>query len=113
VALAFAVQATLAPVRNADEIRRAIAALARDADCGLIILPSASITAEIKLIIDLAARYRLPAVYPFRGYTIQGGLVSYGVDVPELFRRATSYIDRILKGDKASDTPAPLPTQCT
>jgi putative ABC transport system substrate-binding protein len=111
VALAFAVQATLAPVRNADEIRRAIAALARDADCGLIILPSASITAEIKLIIDLAARYRLPAVYPFRGYTIQGGLVSYGVDVPELFRRATSYIDRILKGDKASDLPVQLPTK--
>ncbi|SRR5712691_1233300 len=111
VALSFAVQATLAPVHNAGEIERVIVALAREPGGGLIVLPSASITANIKLIIELVARHQLPAVYPFRGYAVEGGLVSYGIDVTELFRRATSYVDRILKGDKPADLPVQLPTK--
>jgi putative ABC transport system substrate-binding protein len=111
VALASAVQATLAPVRDASEIEAVITALGREVGGGLIVLPSAPITVHIPQIIELAARYRLPAVYPFRAYAAEGGLVSYGVDLDDLFRRAADYVDRVLKGDKPAELPVQAPTK--
>ncbi len=111
VALSLAVQATLAPVRNAEEIEHVVAALARDPGGGLIILPSAAITVHTQMIIDLAARHRLPAIYPFRNAVKQGGLVAYGTDLKDLFQRAASYVDRILKGAKPADLPVQAPTK--
>jgi putative tryptophan/tyrosine transport system substrate-binding protein len=111
VALSFAVQATLAPIRNANEIEGIIAALVREPGGGLIVLPSSSITAHRQQIIALAARYRLPVVYPFPVYAIEGGLVSYGIDLDDLFRRTASYVDRVLKGEKPSDLPVQAPTK--
>jgi putative tryptophan/tyrosine transport system substrate-binding protein len=98
VALASGVKATLAPVRDASEIETVITTLGREVGGGLIVLPSAPITVHIQQIIELTARYRLPGVYPFRAYAAEGGLVSYGVDLDDLFRRAAGYVDRVLKG---------------
>ena len=111
VALSHSVQATLAPVHNSDEIQGAIAALGRESGGGLIVLPSAPITAKIQLVIELAARYRVPAVYPFGSHAKEGGLVAYGVELNDLFRQAASYVDRILKGEKPADLPVQAPTK--
>jgi putative tryptophan/tyrosine transport system substrate-binding protein len=111
VALSSAVQATLAPIRSAKEIEDVIRALGREPGGGLIVLPSAPITVHIPQIIELAARYRLAAVYPFRTYAAEGGLVSYGVGLDDLFRRAAVYVDRILKGDTPADLPVQAPTK--
>jgi putative ABC transport system substrate-binding protein len=77
----------------------------------LIVLPSAPITANIQLVIDLAARDRVPTVYPFGSHSKQGGLIAYGVDLNDLFRRAAVYVDRILKGDKPADLPVQAPSK--
>jgi ABC-type uncharacterized transport system substrate-binding protein len=111
VALVSSVQATLAPVHNSAEIESSISALARDAGSGLIVLPSAPITAHLDLVIDLAARHRIPAVYPFSDVPDQGGLVAYGIVLNDLFRRAADYVDRILRGQKAGDLPVQAPTK--
>jgi putative ABC transport system substrate-binding protein len=111
VALSHSVQATLAPVHNSDEIQNAIAALGRESGGGLIVLPSAPITAKIQLVIELAARYRVPAVYPFGSHAKEGGLVAYGVELNDLFRQAAAYVDRILKGEKPADLPVQAPTK--
>src|SRR5262249_17362472 len=105
VALSSSIQATLAPVHNADEIEAGITALAPESGGGLILLPSAPITAKIELIIRLAAQNQVPTIYPFGTYAKQGGLVAYGVDLDDLFRRAAAYVDRILKGEKPADLP--------
>jgi putative ABC transport system substrate-binding protein len=105
------VQPTLTPVRDSDEIESAIAVLARESGGGLIVLPSAPVTAKIELVIELAARYRVPAVYPFGSHAKQGGLVAYGVELNDLFRRAAGYADRILKGEKPADLPVQAPTK--
>jgi putative tryptophan/tyrosine transport system substrate-binding protein len=111
VALSYPVQLTLAPVHNNDEIERTIAAAGNQPGSGLIVLPSAPITSNIQLIIELAARYHLPAAYPFRQHAIQGGLISYGTDLPTLFRQAAAYVDRILNGEKPADLPVQAPTK--
>ena len=111
VALSSSVQATLAPVHNSVEIESTITALAGEPGGGLIVLPSAPITANIQLIIGLAAQYRIPAIYPFRSHAKQGGLVAYGVALDDLFRRAADYVDRILKGQKPADLPVQAPTK--
>ena len=110
-ALSNSVQATLAPVRNSDEIERIITTLGREPGGGLIVLPAALVTAHIQQIIELAARYRLPALYAFSHFPKQGGLAAYGVDLVDLFRRAASYVDRILKGEKPADLPVQQPTK--
>ena len=74
-------------------------------------MPSAPITANSKLIIELAARHHLATIYPFRRYATAGGLISYGIDLPDLFRRAGSYVDRILKGEKPAELPVQAPTK--
>ena len=92
-------------IRSTDEIVRAIVAIAAEPNSGLIPLPSPLIVSQRELIIGLAMRARLPNVYSFRYYPLSGALASYGVDSHDLYRRAASYVDRILKGDKPSDLP--------
>jgi ABC-type uncharacterized transport system substrate-binding protein len=109
VALSNNVQATLAPARNLHEIGQVISALGREPGGGLIVLPSAPITIYIQQIIELAARNRLAAVYPFEHYAADGGLVAYGADLDDIFRRSAAYVDRILKGEKPADLPVQMP----
>lgn len=111
MAPSLGVQLTKADVRNAEEIKRALDALARDQDSGLLVPPDNFIAAHRALVIDLAARYRLPAVYPYRFFVKDGGLVSYGVDLVDLFRRAAVYVDRIFRGAKPADLPVQLPSK--
>jgi putative ABC transport system substrate-binding protein len=107
----FAVQLTTVLVRNAQDIERAIDAMAREPNGGLIVVASAFITGHRELIISLAARHRMPAVYQFRFFVTSGGLASYGIDNIDLFRRAAGYVDRILKGEKPADLPVQNPTK--
>ena len=111
VAPLIAVESSPLDVRDASEIERAIAAFAGSANGGLIVTASALAVAHRKLIIALAARHRLPAVYPFRYYATSGGLISYGPDTTDPFRRAATYIDRILKGEKPAELPVQAPTK--
>ena len=90
---------------------RQMARWGRELDYGLIVLPDPSTNSHRKLIIELAARHRLPAIHALRAATADGGLMSYGVDLPDLFRKAAIYADRILKGDKSADLPVQLPTK--
>ncbi|HKS87953.1 MAG TPA: ABC transporter substrate-binding protein [Stellaceae bacterium] len=108
---AMPVAARLSPVRNSDEIEGAIAALAAEPGGGLIVPPSAPVTAHIGRIIELTARHRVPAIYGFASHARQGGLVSYGTSLTDLFRRAADYVDRILKGAKPADLPVQGPTK--
>jgi putative tryptophan/tyrosine transport system substrate-binding protein len=98
-------------VRSADEIERAVTAFARTANGGLIVTSSGSAAVHRKLIISLAARHKLPTVYYRRLYVTDGGLISYGLDFIDQFRRAAGYVDRILKGEKAADLPVQTPTK--
>ena len=98
-------------VRDASEIESAVAAFARSANGGLIVLGSASESVYRALIVTLAARYKLPAVYAFRYMATNGGLISYGPDFADQFRRAAGYVDRILKGEKPADLPVQAPTK--
>ena len=111
VGASLGVQLSKALVRNADEVERAIDVLARAPNGGLFVLASPAIGLHQGLIIALAARHRLPAVYQFRISVAAGGLASYGVDDLDLSRRAASYADRILKGEKPADLPVQLPTK--
>jgi putative ABC transport system substrate-binding protein len=111
VAPSIGLEANPIEVRDANEIERAIAAFAGSANGGLIVTSSALAVAHRKLIVALAARHRLPAVYAFRYYATSGGLISYGPDTTDPFRRAAGYIDRILKGEKPADLPVQLPTK--
>jgi putative ABC transport system substrate-binding protein len=98
-------------VSSASEIERAIAAMAQRSNGGLIVLPGSLTLLHRKLIIALAAQHRLPAVYPYRYHVTDGGLISYGPDTIEQYRRAGGYIDRILKGEKPADLPVQAPTK--
>ena len=106
----FGVRLFPSAVRNGAEIERAIEAIAAEPNGGLIALPG-PLTVHRELIIALAARHRLPAVYAFRYWVTSGGLASYGVDNIHLYRSAASYIDRILKGNKPADLPVQFATK--
>src|SRR5262249_61501333 len=97
-------------VRNTEEIEPAMAAFARSGDGGVIVSPGGT-AARRKFIISLAARYKLPSVYPYRYYTVDGGLISYGPNSHDVARPAAGDVDRILKGEKPADIPGPAPTQ--
>ena len=97
-------------VHDAGEIDRALAAFARSSNGGLIVTAGPTSTNYRKLIIALAARHKLPAVYPSRLFVTAGGLISYGPDRLDLYRRAAGYVDRILKGEKPADLPVQAPT---
>ena len=104
-AASFAVQAIVAPVHDTSELESVVAAQAREPNGGLIVMPDTFMTAHRAEITSLAARYRLPAVYPYRSFAEVGGLLSYGNDLRDNFRRAATYVDRILKGEKPSELP--------
>ena len=96
---------------NAAEIERAVAAFARSPNGGLIVPPGGPANLHRHPIITLAARHHLPAVYYERSYVAAGGLVSYGPDFLDQYRRAAGYVDRILKGEKPADLPVQAPTK--
>jgi putative tryptophan/tyrosine transport system substrate-binding protein len=98
-------------VRDASEIERAVTAFARSGNGGLIVTASAVATRYRDLIIALAARHKLPAIYSGRWFVTDGGLLSYGPDYVDQFRRAAGYVDRILKGEKPADMPVQAPTR--
>lgn len=111
VAPTFRVQLTAAAVRDPAEIERAIDIFARESNGGLIVLPSGLTIVHRGLIIALAARHRLPAVYQYRQFVTDGGLMSYGNDLADQYRQAASYVDRILRGEKPGDLPVQQPTK--
>jgi ABC-type uncharacterized transport system substrate-binding protein len=98
-------------VRDAGEIERAVTAFARGSNGGLIVTGSPLTAVQRDLIVTLAARYHLPAVYPFRYFASRGGLISYGPDSIAPYRRAASYVDRILKGEKPGELPVKAPSK--
>jgi putative ABC transport system substrate-binding protein len=100
-----------AGVRNAADIERVLTEFAQEPNGGLIVTPSPLTATRRALIIDLAARLRLPTIYSFRFYAASGGLVSYGIDQTELVREAASYVDRILRGANPAELPVQLPTK--
>jgi putative tryptophan/tyrosine transport system substrate-binding protein len=104
----FGVQVTRAGVRNATEIEGTVIAFAQDPNAALIVAPNTVTIPNRDLIIDLAARYRLPAVYPYRFFARSGGFISYGIDLADEYRLAAGYVDRILKGAKPGDLPIQL-----
>ena len=105
------VQVTPVDVRHTSDIERAVAAFARTPNSGLIVTADPAAIVHREGIIALAARHRLPAVYPYRFFVISGGLISYGLDNIEQYRLAAGYVDRILKGDKPGDLPVQAPTK--
>jgi putative ABC transport system substrate-binding protein len=112
-AVAPSLRLEVAPMnmRDADEIERAIEAFAHTANGALLVTASGSAQLHRDLIIKLAAQYRIPAVYYERTFAFAGGLVSYGPDFADQYRRAASYVDRILKGEKPADLPVQAPTK--
>jgi putative ABC transport system substrate-binding protein len=104
----FGVQLSLAAVRNAAEVERAIDAFAQQPNGALIVPPNVVTILNRDLIISLAARHRLPAVYAYRFFASSGGFMSYGVDLADTYRRAAAYVDLILKGTKPGELPVQL-----
>lgn len=100
-----------AEVHDSREIEAALAALGKSQDSGLVAIPDAFLASHSKEIVSLARQHRLPAIYPYRYYVAQGGLMSYGVDNKELFEKAAAYVDRLLKGETAADLPIQEPTR--
>jgi putative ABC transport system substrate-binding protein len=111
VAPSLGVELSVIGVRDADEIEGAVTAFARSPNGGLIVTASTSAAMHRELISTLATRHRLPAVYSFRYFVMAGGLISYGPDSIDPYRRAASYVDRILKGEKPADLPVQAPTK--
>jgi putative ABC transport system substrate-binding protein len=111
VAPSFGVELSPVDVRDASEIERAIAAFVRGSNDGLIVVANPTANVHRELIITLAARLRLPAVYPLRLFVTDGGMISYGPDPIDQYRRAAGYVDRILKGEKPADLPVQQPTK--
>ena len=109
-ASSLGVEASVINVRDASEIERAVAAFARSANGGLVVTGSASVTSHRDLIIAIAARHKLPAIYSSRVNVALGGLVSYGPNRVEQLRQAAGYVDRIFKGEKPADLPVQAPT---
>jgi putative ABC transport system substrate-binding protein len=110
-AASFSLDAIAAPVRDTSELESAIAAQARTPNGSLVVMTDSFLVAHRAEITSLAARYRLPAVYPFRAFIELGGLLSYGNDLLDSFRRAAAYADRILKGAMPSELPVQAPVK--
>jgi ABC-type uncharacterized transport system substrate-binding protein len=111
VAPSLGVEVIPVDARDAGGIERTVTALARSSNGGLIVTSSRFAVIHRNLIIMLAARHRLPAVYPYRHYVMHGGLVCYGPDQVDQYRRAANYVDRILKGEKPADLPVQQATR--
>lgn len=110
-ASSFAIEAVATEVRNPSEIERHFDALGRVTGAGLIVLPDNFTTIHRRLIIRLASQHHIPAIYPYRYFADAGGLMSYGVNVTDLFRRAAEYVSRILRGANPGDLPIQAPTK--
>jgi putative tryptophan/tyrosine transport system substrate-binding protein len=111
VAPSFGVELTSVGVRDASEIERGIAAFAREPNGGLIVPVPSSVVLHRELLITLAARHQLPAIYAARFFVTSGGLISYAPDPIDSYRRMAGYVDRILKGEKPADLPVQAPTK--
>src|SRR5262249_50490039 len=111
VAPSLGVELTSVDVRDASGIEHSIATFTPGSNCGLIVTISPLALRHRQLIIALAAKHRLPAAYPWRGFVADGGLIPYGPDHIDQYRRATSYVDRILRGEKPADLPVQAPTK--
>jgi len=107
----FSAAPIVAAVRDPADVDRVFDALAREPNGGLMVLPDISMTNYREVIIALAARHRVPAVYPYRYFAESGGLMSYGIDGTDVLRRAASYVDRILKGTSPGELPIQAPTK--
>ncbi len=107
----FSVEVSAFNVRDAGEIERAVAAFAHSANGGLVVTSGALTTIHQNLIVALAARHKLPTVYPWRFFVTSGGLLSYGPDFVDQYRQAAGYVDRILKGEKPADLPVQTATK--
>jgi len=111
VAPSLGVEVSPINLRDAGEIERGVTAFARSGNGGLIVTASVLANVHRDLIVTLAARHRLPAVYYERLFVTAGGLISYGADLDDQYRRAAGYVDRILKGEKPADLPVQAPTK--
>jgi putative tryptophan/tyrosine transport system substrate-binding protein len=107
----LALDVVFSPVRSLADIDKVVSAFAQQPNGGLVVLPDAFTVPNGQAILEAATRNKLPAVYPYRFFANSGGLVSYGIDVPDLFRRSAEYVDRILRGTKAGDLPVQNPTK--
>jgi putative ABC transport system substrate-binding protein len=111
-ATSLGIELVPSPIQNVDsDIERAIESFAAAPNGGLLVMPDPTIRIRRDLVIALATRYRLPAVYPFRLFVAAGGLMSYGTDQDDVFRQAAAYVDQILRGAKAADLPVQAPTK--
>jgi putative tryptophan/tyrosine transport system substrate-binding protein len=110
-AQSLAIELVPSPVENAADIERVITAFAGTPDGGLLVLPSGTTSLDRDLVVKLAARYRLPSVYPFRFYVTAGGLMSYSSDLIDQSRQAASHVDRILRGANPAELPVQAPTK--
>ena len=110
-ALSLGVQVSSAATSDVAGIESAIETIARESNAGLIVVPGAPISDHRQMIFASAIRDRLPAVYPYRHYAADGGLMSYGSEPLDMWQRAASYVDRILKGEKPADLPVQAPTK--
>ena len=107
----FAVQTIAMPIQDAGTIEKAIEAFAHETNGSLMVFPDVTTTVHEKLIVTLAAQHRLPAIYPSRHFVTAGGLMCYAPDLPNLWRRAASYVDQVLKGEKPANLPVQQPTK--
>jgi putative ABC transport system substrate-binding protein len=105
----MSIEITTAFVHSAGDIEAAISSAAQRPSGGVIVLPDSLAVVHSQLIIDLVQRHRLPTIYPFRAFATKGGLLTYGLDIPEIYRHAADYVDRILRGAKPSDLPVQAP----
>jgi len=105
------VKMIVAPVHNPAEIEVVMTSLSHEPAAGLIVMPDIFSLTHRQEIIALAAQFRLPAIYAYRLFPASGGLISYGTDLVDVFRRAASYVDRILKGEKPADLPVQMPVK--
>ena len=110
-AASLGVEVIEARIHDMSEVESAVAAQAREPNGGLIVMPDSFLNARRAELTSLVARYRLPVVYPYRMYTEHGGLLSYGIDLLDNYRRAATYADRILRGAKPSELPVQAPVK--
>jgi putative tryptophan/tyrosine transport system substrate-binding protein len=104
-------EAISSPVHNPEEIESALAAIAKEPGGELVVMPDTYIAVNRNLIIKLVTQNRTPAIYPYRYFVADGGMISYGVNAPDIFRRAAEYISRIIKGEKPADLPVQVPVK--
>jgi ABC-type uncharacterized transport system substrate-binding protein len=107
----LSVEAVATPVHDVADLERAVAGFAREPGGGLLVMPDSFTAVHRKEIISLAVRHQMPAIYAFRFFAANGGLLSYGISLVDLFRRSASYVDRILNGTNAGDLPVQQPTK--